>query len=143
MTKAPSEKAPSKAAKAAASDKKKCIRVPTKIEDGGSACDGRYSGGESDAFSRYSNDRIRRAALLGLQDEDGTDAEAADVDPRNRIPRQERPGQDRHAGRRIGIREEQANHRVGANDVEQDSPRKTKLSYELHPSVFYAMLMGE
>lgn len=104
--------------------------VKTKINDGGISTGKANKGAttstrdiQNDAFLRYSNDDIRMAELLGLS--------SANADWRQLRNFQ---GQARVAN--LG---DQGN----ANEEGQAAPRKTRLSFEVHDSLFSLMFLNE
>ena len=100
------------------------ISVPTKTEDGGSS-NGQADRIRSDAFSTYSDDNTRMLTLLGL-DPNANPNEGEQVDWRQLT------------GFR-GLRRRNNEDEAGNGTT----PRRTRLSYELHPDVFWNMWFGD
>ena len=99
-------------------NKERIFTAKTKTEDGGSQ--GTENNG-SDAFSKYSNTKVRMMHLLGLDDAVGGNEDNADW--------QHYTG---YQGRR----------RLREGGSNQDgNTRNTRLSTELHDSVFYGQLL--
>ena len=99
----------------------KIITVKTKTEDGGSARVAESDG--SDAFSRWSNTNARMTHLLTLEG----------IDPANEDNTDWKALIGYQGFRRL---------REGGVDLSTNSSRKTRLSTELHDSVFYEQLFG-
>ena len=100
------------------------IIVPTKIEDGGRTNQGQDQGQETsprtDAFSTYSDDDTRMLTLLGLEPAaNPNDGEQEDW---------------RQLSGFTGV-----GRRINDEDETTPKPRKTRLSFELHPDVFLSM----
>ena len=100
----------------------KIITVKTKTEDGGSPQVAESDG--SDAFSRWSNTNARMTHLLTLEgidpaNEDNTDWKAL-----------------------VGYQGFRRLREGGVDHSTTNSTRKTRLSTELHDSVFYEQLFG-
>lgn len=95
------------------------IPIPTKTEDGGASTSPKRNA--RDAFSIYSNDRVRLNVLLDLNDESigehvGREAERANGDDGNGD-----------------------NDQAGANEEEENQRRrKTRLSWEVHVNTLFS-----
>mmetsp|Transcript_21059 Transcript_21059/g.38599 ORF Transcript_21059/g.38599 Transcript_21059/m.38599 type:complete len:165 (+) Transcript_21059:252-746(+) len=101
--------------------KQMIITVKTKTEDGGGGSQPTEKNGP-DAFSKYSNTNVRMMYLLGLDDAAGGNEDNADW--------------QHYTGY-------QGRWRLREGGVNQDgNARKTRLSTELHVSVFYGQLFG-
>ena len=113
------------------------IVVPTKTEDGGSTIQEQEQAGidqgqgqettssTSDAFSTYSDDDTRMLTLLGL-------------DPNSNPNEDEQVDWRQLTGFR-GLRRRNNEDEAGNGTT----PRRTRLSYELHPDVFWNMLLED
>ena len=95
--------------------KLKAIEVPTKVADGGSTIRAsNETEDHPDLFMRYSNQNVRMTHLLGLDEED---SEVANED---NTEWQQIVGYHRALRTNVG-----------------ETDRKTRLSWELYPDVFY------
>ena len=101
-------------------NKERIFTVKTKTEDGGSQ--GTENNG-SDAFSKYSNTKVRMMHLLGLDETEEANEDNTDW--------QQLTGYQGH--RRL---------REGGADQDGNT-RNTRLSTELHGSSFHALLLGD
>mmetsp|Transcript_14365 Transcript_14365/g.31127 ORF Transcript_14365/g.31127 Transcript_14365/m.31127 type:complete len:182 (-) Transcript_14365:281-826(-) len=124
------------------------IQIPTKSEDGGSRSPkAAAERGTRDSFLKYSDDDTRMAELLGLNDDvDGE--EAANVNWREIVGIQDR-GHIQRA--RDGAADQEGQDGAGGDQVDQDGAngnpqeqnpprRNTRISFELHNSVFRDMV---
>ena len=108
--------------------------------DGGSQAEPQNE--DQDAFSRYSNDILRMKALLNISEDESADDDLDTVAKINKALRGAGlsgllTNRDNVPKRRKG------NSTVPIIDQQQGSDRKTRLSWELHPSLFMHDMMEE
>ena len=111
------------------------VIVATKTEDGGSTTQEQEQAGIDqgpDAFATYSDDDTRMLTLLGL-DPNSNLNEGEQVDWRQLTG-------FTGLGRRNNNQDEGGNINEAGNGT---TPRKTRLSFELHPDVFHGMLLED
>ncbi len=124
--------------------------VPTKRHDGGGSPKKHVVGGtqqDQDAFSRYSNDLLRMKAILLLsEDEDDVDQGDDDLESLAAINRALSSigisNLDLNQGQDHGdaSKRRRGNH---SRPIQQGNQRKTRISWELHPSLLLHDLMSE
>ncbi len=120
------------------------ISIPTKRHDGASQTEPQAQGEDRDAFSRYSNDILRMKVLLNVSEDESADDDL-DLDALAKINETLRgvgltgltSNHARSAKRRKG------NSAIAMPIDQQRSERKTRLSWELHPSLVMYDMMEE
>ena len=125
------------------------IAIPTKRHDGASQTEPQARGEDQDAFSRYSNDVVRMKALLNIS-EDASADDDLDLDALAKINETLRGvGLTGLAGTSNRTNTNCPKRRKGNSaiampiDQQQGSERKTRLSWELHPSLLLHDMMEE